>query len=43
MGSIVCQSCNQVIDYYEAEKVHVLYGTCCEECGESKKEETLEL
>lgn len=40
MGSIVCQSCEQVIDYYEDEKVTVLYGKCCSECGKEGLEHT---
>ncbi|MDQ0253872.1 hypothetical protein J2S74_001244 [Evansella vedderi] len=38
MGSIVCQSCEQVIEYYEDEKVSVLYGKCCQVCGEDHEE-----
>ncbi|MDG5789477.1 GapA-binding peptide SR1P [Evansella sp. AB-P1] len=39
MESIVCQSCEQVIDYYEGEKVSVLYGKCCSECSGGHSEE----
>ncbi len=28
MGQIVCQACGKTIDYYDAEKVTVLYGKC---------------
>ncbi|MDQ0214800.1 hypothetical protein J2S13_001197 [Oikeobacillus pervagus] len=32
MGTIVCQSCLETIDYFEDEKVTVLYSHCgCEE------------
>ncbi|MEH7125519.1 GapA-binding peptide SR1P [Bacillus sp. JJ1532] len=34
MGTIVCQACNSTIDYFEDEKVTVLYSkadcSCCE-------------
>ena len=44
MGSIICQSCNQVIDYYESEKVSVLYGVCCEkECDDIDSKEAMDL
>ncbi|MBU9720500.1 MULTISPECIES: GapA-binding peptide SR1P [Bacillaceae] len=33
MGSIVCQTCEEVIGYYECEKVVTLYGKCCENCS----------
>ncbi|MFA9557303.1 GapA-binding peptide SR1P [Evansella sp. AB-rgal1] len=42
LGSIVCQSCEQVIDYYESEKVSVLYGKCCESCGNHYSEDTVD-
>ena len=29
MGIIVCQENNEIIDYFEAEKVTVLYTTKC--------------
>jgi hypothetical protein len=29
MGIIVCQESNEIIDYFEAEKVTVLYTTKC--------------
>lgn len=39
VGCIVCQTCGDVIDYFEDEKVTVLYGTCCHECEcEEEKE-----
>lgn len=28
METIVCQTCEEVIAFQEAEKVSVLYGTC---------------
>jgi len=28
MGTIICHDCQEVIDYYEEEKVTILYGTC---------------
>ena len=31
MGTIVCQTCNSTIDYFEDEKVTVLYSKA--ECG----------
>ncbi len=34
MGTIVCQSCNSVIDYFEDEKVSILYSNCCECCDQ---------
>jgi hypothetical protein len=35
MGIIVCQESNETIDYFEAEKVTVLYTT---KCNSSKRE-----
>lgn len=32
MGTIVCQTCEQTIDYFEDEKVTVLYGKCNDCC-----------
>lgn len=29
MGTIVCQECGATIDFFEAEKVTVLYSTKC--------------
>jgi len=39
MGTIVCQICNDVVDYFENEKVVVLYGqcTCCDKAQEETK------
>jgi len=34
MGTIVCQSCNSVIDHFEDEKVSILYSNCCECCDQ---------
>jgi len=28
MGTVVCQDCQQVIEYFDDEKVTTLYGTC---------------
>ncbi|MCB7068517.1 GapA-binding peptide SR1P [Caldibacillus sp. 210928-DFI.2.22] len=28
MGQIVCSVCNSTVDYFEDEKVTVLYGQC---------------
>ncbi len=28
MGTIVCQSCEAIIDHFESEKSGVLYGVC---------------
>lgn len=38
MGTIVCQTCNTIIDHFENEKVTVLYAKCnCKKC-EAKKQ-----
>ena len=29
MGTIVCQDCNSIIDFFEDEKVSVLYSSHC--------------
>ncbi len=29
MGTIVCQECNVIIDFFEDEKVTVLYSSQC--------------
>lgn len=41
MGTLVCQECDTTIDYFEAEKVTVLYSTCqcCHE-HDSKEEKS---
>lgn len=40
MGTIVCQACNSTIDYFEDEKVTVLYSkTECDCCKGNHKEE----
>ncbi|WP_188205657.1 GapA-binding peptide SR1P [Alkalibacillus aidingensis] len=36
MGTIVCSSCQRVIDYFEDEKVTVLYSSRCQ-CKNKKK------
>lgn len=28
MGTVVCQDCQHVIEYFDDEKVSTLYGTC---------------
>jgi hypothetical protein len=39
MGIIVCQTCDSTIDYFEDEKVTVLYAKCnCCSHGKSCKE-----
>ncbi|MXQ53743.1 GapA-binding peptide SR1P [Shimazuella alba] len=30
METIVCQTCEEVIAFQEADKVGTLYGTCCD-------------
>jgi hypothetical protein len=37
LGIIVCQESNEIIDYFEADKVTVLYTT---KCNSSKKEQS---
>jgi hypothetical protein len=39
MGTIVCQSCNAVIEHFEDEKVSVLYSNCCVICEEVANKE----
>ncbi|WAA13241.1 GapA-binding peptide SR1P [Fervidibacillus halotolerans] len=39
MGTLVCQVCQSTIDYFEHEKVTVLYGTCSS-CKTKKSEKT---
>ncbi|MEI3611032.1 GapA-binding peptide SR1P [Pseudogracilibacillus sp. SO30301A] len=36
MGIIICQQCQEVINYYEEEKVTKLYSTC-PNCNNKKK------
>ncbi|TFJ94515.1 GapA-binding peptide SR1P [Lentibacillus salicampi] len=33
MGTIVCQDCQRIIEYFDDEKVSTLFGTCptCEQ------------
>ncbi len=38
MEVIVCQSCDEVIDFQEADKAGTLYGTCCD-CNSNNIEE----
>lgn len=38
MEVIVCQTCEDVIDFQEADKVGTLYSTCCD-CNSEKTEE----
>ena len=33
MGTIICQSCEEIIEFFEAEKTVVLYGVCQERCS----------
>lgn len=40
MGTIVCQTCNNTIDYFEDEKVTTLYGQC--NCSDCKHTESLD-
>ncbi|MBA4542582.1 MULTISPECIES: GapA-binding peptide SR1P [Thermoactinomyces] len=39
MEAIVCQSCDKVIEYVEAEKVGTLYSTC-DGCDHREEEKT---
>ena len=39
MGIIVCQESNEIIDYFEAEKVTVLYTTKCNSSKEEHSED----
>lgn len=32
MGIIICQDCQDVIEYYEDEKVTTLYSSTCPTC-----------
>ncbi|MDX5475896.1 MAG: GapA-binding peptide SR1P [Bacillaceae bacterium] len=38
MGTIICQTCNSMIDHFEDEKVTTLYSKCtdcnCPKCEE---------
>jgi hypothetical protein len=38
MGTIVCQTCEKTIDYFEDNKVSTLYGVCphCGTCEETE-------
>lgn len=36
MEVIICQACDQIIDYVEAEKVGTLYAKC-QSCSEKEK------
>ncbi len=38
MGIIVCQDNNEIIDYFEADKVTVLYTTKCNSLKEEHSE-----
>ncbi|WP_227935206.1 GapA-binding peptide SR1P [Alkalihalobacillus deserti] len=40
MGTIVCQDCSKTVDYFNDEKVTVLYSKC--DCCEKNKRDTLE-
>ena len=37
MGQIVCVECNSTVEFFEDEKVTILYGTC-PHCGEDHEE-----
>jgi len=39
MGTIVCQDCNSTIDYFEDEKVTVLYSKCKTHCCDGEHNE----
>jgi SR1 protein len=40
MGTIVCQTCDATIAYFEDEKVTMLYGKCSKcDCVESADDE----
>lgn len=41
VGSIVCQTCGDVIEYYDDEKVTVLYGKCCHGCEKEEEKEAI--
>lgn len=37
MGTIICQTCNSIIEHFDGEKVTVLYAKCgCKECKNKK-------
>ncbi|MEJ8544647.1 GapA-binding peptide SR1P [Brevibacillus borstelensis] len=38
MGTIVCQSCESIIEHFESNQVKTLYGKCTGDC---KHEETM--
>ncbi|MFS8629858.1 MAG: GapA-binding peptide SR1P [Bacillales bacterium] len=39
MGILVCQTCDSTIDYFEDEKVTVLYAKCNGSCRKKEEEE----
>lgn len=41
MGTIICQSCDGTVGYFEDEKVNVLYATShkCKSCDATTDEE----
>jgi hypothetical protein len=43
MEIIVCQTCDEVIGFQEAEKAGTLYGACCECQAEQKEQTTVEM
>lgn len=38
MGTIVCQSCNKVIEHFDYEKATVLFGKCDHDCDVDQHE-----
>ena len=39
MGQIVCQTCGETVEFFDAEKVTVLYGVCPDCHGNQCKNE----
>lgn len=44
MGTIVCQTCEKTIEYFECYKVSTLFGVCphCRDCEEKEMKEEIE-
>lgn len=42
MGQIVCSTCNSTVEYFEDEKVTVLYSSCSSHCDGDHNEIYLE-
>ncbi|MFB5660736.1 GapA-binding peptide SR1P [Alteribacillus sp. HJP-4] len=36
METIVCQTCDQIIEHIEGEKVATLYSSSCKKCDEKR-------